>query len=103
MKQNRAGNVLRYPTEKELDCEYCAHWQSETEGCALGGPSCCPYIVREEKPAAPSRCEGCPYGMASPCIGWCTVDVMKTVFKKRTSEEGVQNGSEKAGRRNTIR
>lgn len=90
MKRNRAGNVLRYPTEKELDCEYCAHWQSETEGCALGGPSCCPYIVREEKPAA-------------PCIGWCTLDVMKTVFKKRTSEEGVQNGSEEAGRRNTIR
>lgn len=66
MKQNRAGNVLRYPTEKELDCEYCAHWQSETEGCALGGPSCCPYIVREEKPAAPADVKDAPTGWHPP-------------------------------------
>ena len=96
MNRNRAGNVQRYPTEKELDCEYCAHWQNETEGCALGGPRYCPYYIPKEKPA-PSRCDSCPYGMASPCIGWCTVDVMNAVFKKRTGEEGVQNGSEEAG------
>ncbi|MCD8126728.1 MAG: hypothetical protein LUD82_04410 [Clostridiales bacterium] len=45
------------------------------------GEQNCAYLIREEAPAEHSRCDGCPYGKYSPCIGWCTVDVINAVFK----------------------
>ena len=75
-------------------CQYCTFWKGRKKGCVFSLRSCCcpvpqkpplrfgiPIRYCEPKPAVlpKSECDGCPYGRDSPCIGWCTKEVMKAV------------------------
>ncbi len=78
------------------DCEYCLYWKGTKIGCTYEDGCCCPVpqkpkkcngiTMNYEQPAEQpieqppiSECVGCPYGRDSPCIGWCTKDVMRSV------------------------
>ncbi|MCD8019801.1 MAG: hypothetical protein LUF92_09555, partial [Clostridiales bacterium] len=80
---------VRYSRDKPKDCKFCYYWQGREKGCLMGEDNCA-YLIREEEPAERSRCDGCPYGRYSPCIGWCTVDVINAVFKNRLAAVIVQ-------------
>ena len=64
--------------DKPKDCRYCYFWK-QTEGCTYRGKTGCYYISAQKPPAAVSECDGCPYGRASPCIGWCTKDLLRSM------------------------
>lgn len=76
---------IRYSSDKPKDCRYCYYWKNKKVGCTLGVEKCY-YRISPTK--EDSECDGCPYGRASPCIGWCT---------KRILEEMGMNHSEKRG------
>ena len=73
------------------DCRYCLYRKGKLKGCVYPDGCCCPVPQKPERrngieqvyeanadSAAPvSECEGCPYGKAAPCIGWCTKEVMR--------------------------
>ena len=82
MSGNTADSNVRYSRDKPNDCKFCYYWQGRKNGCLMGEQNCA-YLIREKEPAERSRCDGCPYGKYSPCIGWCTVDVINAVFKNR--------------------
>ena len=65
---------ITYSPDKPKDCRYCYYWKNSKAGCELGVENCY-YRVRTKK--AVSECDGCPYGRASPCIGWCTKRILK--------------------------
>lgn len=48
-------------------------------GCTYRGKTDCYYISAQKPPAAVSECDGCPYGRASPCIGWCTKELLRSM------------------------
>ena len=65
--------------DKPKDCRYCYFWK-QTEGCTYRGKTDCYYYISAQKPPATvSECDGCPYGRASPCIGWCTKELMRSM------------------------
>ncbi len=75
------------------DCQYCLYWRSNKVGCTYEDGCCCKVPQKparrngvemfygSEKTDAPptSECIDCPYGRASPCIGWCTKEVMRSM------------------------
>ena len=62
-----------YAADKPNDCRYCYFWKNK--GCSLGKENCY-YLI--SVPSMPkSECDGCPYGRHSPCIGWCTKQIMR--------------------------
>lgn len=75
------------------DCQYCLYWKGKKKGCTYPDGCCCPteqkptrrngieqvYAKDSEETAPDSECTGCPYGRDSPCIGWCTKEVMRDV------------------------
>ena len=75
-----------YSPDKPKDCRFCYYWKNNKVGCELGIEKC--YYRLPKK--AVSECDGCPYGRASPCIGWCTKRILEemsmTPFKKRGGE-----------------
>ena len=74
-------------------CEYCLFWKGRKVGCMYPHGCCCPVAQKPtvrfgvpieypkaEKPAAvKSECDGCPYGRDTPCIGWCTREILRSV------------------------
>lgn len=74
-----------HTNDKPQDCRCCYFWK-KLEGCTFRGDTGCFYIPAEKASAAVSECDGCPYGRASPCIGWCT--------KKLLIEMGLWKGRE---------
>lgn len=38
-------------------------------------------------PVLSDKCQGCPYGRARPCVGFCLKDLMADIGKKRRSHE----------------
>lgn len=68
------------------DCRYCLYRKGKLKGCVYPDGCCCPvpqkparrngieqvYDAAADNGAPVSECEGCPYGRAAPCIGWCT-------------------------------
>ena len=74
------------PTERLFDkdpymTEFSAtvlFWK-QAEGCTYRGKTGCYYISAQKPPAAVSECDGCPYGRASPCIGWCTKELLRSI------------------------
>ena len=38
-------------------------------------------------PVLSDKCQGCPYGRARPCVGFCLKDLMADIAKKRRSHE----------------
>ena len=75
------------------DCQYCLYWKGKKKGCTYPDGCCCPteqkptrrngieqvYAKDSEETALVSECTGCPDGRDSPCIGWCTKEVMHAV------------------------
>ena len=71
------------------DCQYCLYWKGRKKGCVYPDGCCCPIDQRDafqfrddedkENTAPVSECRNCPYGRDSPCIGWCTKEVMRAV------------------------
>lgn len=62
-----------YPDGKPKDCRYCYYF--DKSGCTL--KHC--YYEQPRKQQPKSECDGCPYGRYSPCIGWCTKEVLRAV------------------------
>ena len=77
------------------DCQYCLYWKGKKKGCIYPEGCCCPiaqkparrngieqiyktYKTKDKETPAVSECDGCPYGRDSPCIGWCTKEIMRT-------------------------
>ena len=65
---------IKYAPDKPNDCRYCYFWKNNRAGCELGVENC---YYREVPPKKVSECDGCPYGRANPCIGWCTKKILK--------------------------
>lgn len=70
--------------DKPKDCHYCYFWK-KAAGCIYRGKSGC-YYQPEAKPE-PSECDGCPYGNATPCIGWCTKELLRSLGLPREREQ----------------
>ncbi len=83
-------------------CRYCLYWKGNRKGCvhpehcstAVQQPSgknavaIQSHVDKDNEVIAPiSECRDCPYGRDSPCIGWCTKEVMRAVglLKERDS------------------
>lgn len=62
-----------YSDLKTKDCRYC--YFVSRHGCTL---KTCYYEQPEEKKTK-SECDDCPYKKCGPCIGWCTVEVLRSV------------------------
>jgi len=84
------------------DCRYCLYWKGKKNGCVYPDSCCCPteqkpprrsgadqfYDKEDKETTVPVlECRDCPYGRDSPCIRWCTKEVMRTVglLKERDS------------------
>lgn len=59
---------------KPKDCRYCYYF---------GRHSCTLDACYYEKPPGwttpKSECDDCPYGRCSPCIGWCTKEILRSI------------------------
>ena len=66
---------ISYAPDKPKDCRYCYFWKNNKAGCELGTDNC--YYRIQPKKKAVSECDDCPYGRASPCIGWCTKHILE--------------------------
>jgi len=73
-----AKAMNEHTEDKPKDCQYCYFWK-QTEGCTFRGKTGCYYISAQKPPATVSECDGCPYGRASPCIGWCTKELLRSM------------------------
>lgn len=67
----------KYADDKPSDCSVCDFWRNDRTGCSLGQDSC--YYLIAVPPRPENECDGCPYGQAHPCIGWCTKKAMREV------------------------
>ena len=56
---------IRYHASRPADCRHCFFWKNRKKGCVLGKENCY-YLI--EPPKGPSKCEGCPYKLAKPCV-----------------------------------
>lgn len=75
------------------DCQYCLYWKGKKTGGVCPDGCCCPieqkperrngieqtYDTDTEEATPVSECVDCPYRRDSPCIGWCTKEVMRAV------------------------
>lgn len=69
-----------YADDKPRDCRYC-YFYKRRGGCTLGTEHCFYLLDKAEGDASP--CCGCPYGRASPCIGFCMRKVLEEMKAKR--------------------
>lgn len=70
----------QYSADKPSDCRYCYYWENAKKECSLGKANCYYQILPTPKPT--SDCDGCPYGRAQPCSGWCTKKILHEVIGK---------------------
>lgn len=75
----------KYSSDKPKDCHYCYFWKNNKVGCELGTENCC-YRVQIRKTV--SECSDCPYGRASPCIGWCTRKILEEMGLRHSRKRG---------------
>ena len=62
-----------YQEYKPKKCRYCYYWMSGERKCGLKE---CFYLIKENTKKK-SVCDDCPYGRCSPCIGWCTKQLLE--------------------------
>lgn len=74
-------NKTIYAADKPSDCRYCYFWTNGKKGCELGKENC--YYRLEQKTHRKEKCEGCPYGVHSPCIGWCTKELLEDLHRDK--------------------
>ncbi|MCC8029482.1 MAG: hypothetical protein LIO75_06785 [Lachnospiraceae bacterium] len=94
MGTNMAEDPVRFSRDKPKECKFCYFWHPGKKVCKPGEEKCF-YIIPEAEPPEPTRCDDCPYGRVAPCIGWCTVDVLATVFGNRLLSDNVVEGGAK--------
>ena len=71
---------IRYHASRPADCRHCFFWKNRKKGCVLGKENCY-YLI--EPPKGPSKCEGCPYKRAKPCVLVpCYKDLMRYLNKQ---------------------
>ena len=70
----------QYAADKPSDCRYCYYWKNKRKGCSLGKANC--YYRISPPPKLKSDCDGCPYGRAQPCMGWCTKKLLREASGK---------------------
>ena len=56
---------IRYHASRPADCRHCFFWKNRKKGCVLGKENCY-YLI--EPPKGSSKCDGCPYKRAKPCV-----------------------------------
>ena len=66
---------IRYAADKPSDCRICYWWRKDGGHCVLGEGKCY-YILPKPKKKPKSECDGCPYGKAKPCVGYCLRRIM---------------------------
>jgi len=64
-----------YARERPKECKFCYFWKDKRSGCILGGEENCYYLLHEPE-KEPSPCDGCPYGRARPCVGFCMKNIL---------------------------
>ena len=81
----------RYSADKPVSCKYYYFWQGKRKGCELKS---CYYLLPEKSPPSAEElaelyhrgnCNTCPYGRASPCIGFCIEKIMLELKARRES------------------
>ena len=74
---------IRYHASRPADCRHCFFWKNRKKGCVLGKENCY-YLIAP--PKGPSKCEGCPYKRAKPCVlGPCYKDLMAPLEKRSSA------------------
>lgn len=68
-----------YAEGKPKDCRYCYYFGRHS--CTL---DTCYYNKPRERTALKSECDDCPYGRCSPCIGWCTKEILRSIGRGNT-------------------
>jgi len=67
-----------YSEDKPKREEYCFWWDPQTKSCRRGPDNC--YYLIPKKPKKPSGpCDGCPFAIPLPCIGYCIKELSKGV------------------------
>ena len=67
-----------YSEDKPKDEKYCYWWDRRTKSCRRG-PDNCYYLIREKPKKQVSPCEGCPFAIPLPCIGYCIKELSRGV------------------------
>ena len=87
---------IRFGKDHIRYCHFCENWDAdvykwdlhgrkilvhEGKGCLLGAGDAdnCPLTKEEDiLPLRPKYaiCNGCPYGVGKPCIGWCIAKLL---------------------------
>ena len=75
---DREMKTRRYAPEKPDREEECCFWNPKTKSCDLG-PGNCYYLLPEKPPKPVHPCEGCPFAIPLPCIGYCIKELRRGV------------------------
>ena len=70
-----------YIKDKPTDCRYCYYWTRAEPHCIYGFGQCF-YTLQDpytQDTVAESECADCPYGKYSPCIGWCSREILRSI------------------------
>lgn len=71
----------RFSEDKPKNCAGCYFWNRKKKACTQGR---CYYLLPEEAANVNAgECGGCPYGRASPCIGYCLQKILREMKKRR--------------------
>lgn len=76
----------KYAKDRPIDCAYCYFWEGVRKGCNL---SVCYYLLpdeqteKEEASGSIESCKSCPYGKHFPCIGYCTLKILREMKGRR--------------------
>jgi hypothetical protein len=74
-------NTRRYAPEKPKREQDCYWWDPASKSCRLGPGNC--YYMIPERPKRPVHpCDGCPFAIPLPCIGYCIKELRKGVGKR---------------------
>ena len=77
-----------YIEDKPDDCRYCYFWDLNDPHCVYDNG--CYYSLPEQFNIdlnIKNECVDCPYGIHSPCIGWCTREILRSI--KRGNRNGL--------------
>ena len=67
----------RYASDKPKECRYCYFWEGKKKGCQLGEEHCYYILPPREEAKKTGPCDGCPYGVIHPCIGYCLREIQQ--------------------------
>ena len=82
MKTMETGQTIRrYMPDKPSREKDCYWWDPVRKSCRRGPDNC--YYLIPERPAKPVHpCEGCPFAIPLPCIGYCIKQLSRGVGKR---------------------